>query len=202
MKKTAILLAVLLLLTAGCSGRKAGNPEGMENDAFETDVVKETVAPTLAPEESNFRNLQWGMTLEEVITAEGAGYKTLSDTVIQYARIREEDYPADAEYEFTDNQLSCATFYIQPGYEDNNEYITTYESLIAKFTKRYGAPSSSEKSWATENLENDPSQYAAAVLSGNLVWRTGWDLHDTQIRLVLSRRNKEICIGIRYTPAA
>ena len=202
MKKTAILLAMLLLLTAGCGERKdpMGDLSGMKDNSFETGEVKETIAPTLKPEESNFRSLKWGMTLDEVINVEGNGYKTIDENTIQYARIREEDFPADADYVFEDGKLASAPLYIQPDYADNNEYITTYEALIEKFTARYGAPVSSEKSWAKENLEADPTQYAQAVLDGNLIWRTGWDLSDTQIKLVLSRRNATICIGIRYTP--
>lgn len=199
MRKLILTVAAIVLLLSGCNGN--ANLEGGMDESFQG-AVQETVAPTLAPEDSDFRNLKWGMTFDEVIATEGTGYKKLDDNMIRYSRIREEDLPADAEYEFTDNLLSGATFYIQPDYEDLNQYVEDYALLTRKFTKRYGAASSSEKSWAGENLEEETNKYGQAVLDGNLIWRTEWNLEDTQIKLVLSRRGGRVCIGIRYTPVA
>ena len=200
MKKIILQIMMLAFLLTGCN--RGADISGNIDDSFETGAQQATVAPTLKPEESNFRNLKWGMTLEEVIETEGAGYDKVNDTTIRYSRIREEDYPADAEYEFADDKLSGATFYIQPGYTDNNEYVESYMALIQKFTQRYGEPAGSEKAWGRENMDDKPDQYAQAVLDGNLIWRTEWKTEATQIKLVLSRRNKEICIGIKYAPAA
>lgn len=198
MRKFILSALMFMLLTAGCN--QQADISGNLDDSFETGAQTATVAPTLRPEESSFRNLRWGMTEEDVIAAEGAGYQRIDASTIRYSRIREEDYPADAEYAFTDNALSEVTFYIQPGYEDNSEYIKTYEGLIDKFIQRYGKPTGSAKEWAKENLEDQPEQYAQAVLDGNLIWRTEWKTEDTQIKLVLSRRNRQICIGIKYSP--
>ena len=144
MRKWVLAVAAALILLAGC--QREADIYGTGESAFDSDIQQEaTLAPTLKPEESNFRNLRWGMTEEEVIATEGAGYERVDQSTIRYTRIREEEYPADAEYTFTDDALSGAMFFIQPGYEDKNEYIHNYADLIQRFTQRYGEPMHSSK---------------------------------------------------------
>ena len=93
------------------------------DDSFNSGLDLSDGLETLSPEEADFRNLKWGMSKEDVVYAQGTGYREPDENTLYYTRVREEDYPADAEYTFEDNKLVKGIFYIFNNKEDRNSIL-------------------------------------------------------------------------------
>lgn len=199
MKRIVVCCIVALLLTGcGTGGMPAEYADVLQNSTG-VDTPAGTVAPTLTPEESDFRNLRWGMTLTEVTSTEGGGYELVDGQNIRYTRLREEGFPAEAEFTFTEEALDSAIFYI--ACEDGSQSLQDYEQLKQRFVARFGAPATEDMMWAEQQEEVPQEQYAQVIQEGGLRIRTKWSTERTNISMVLARRKQEPCIGIRYTPA-
>lgn len=175
------------------------------DDAFQQESG--TPVPTLSPEESDFRSLKWGMTRDEVIAVEGTGYSlNTEDNMLVYSRVREEGFPADAQFEFdSDGGLSMATFFIEPteAYKDLSQYISDYDALVAKLTARYGTPDLSQEYYQDGVPEEaDRAKHPELILENKLNYRTAWKTEKTELRVVLIPRNKVLSIGLQYKPAS
>lgn len=218
MQKFICILSVLTLLLSSLTGcgsfkkskstdNKDSNPQTTTqpdyvvslDSSFKTDVELEAARVTLSPEEADFRNLKWGMSKDEVINAEGTGFREPKENVMYYTRVREEGFPADAEYTFVDEKLASATFYILQNKEDKSITFEDYTSLVASFITRFDQPTISDTVFFKEEYKtNDVSQYVDLVKAGNLNLRTGWILDGIELRVVMFPKNGEACIGIQY----
>lgn len=207
MKKLIFLMAAALMLTS-CGGQKPVEEEkqhigdrGHNEVNFETNEKVETVE-ILSEEEADFGNFKWGMTLEDVTNVHGGGYTKISDDKIRYDRIRIEELASDAEYEFKDGKLVCATYFILPdqAYKDETQYLRDYNSLVGKYVERFGKPVLEEKQFA-EGKETDDEKEIAKLLTEQMVmFRTVWETDTTEIRVNMGINNGKIVIGIRNIP--
>lgn len=199
--KRILICCMAALLLAGCA--EGETPAGYETALtdFGEQVPAGTLRPTLAPEDSDFRNLRWGMAQTEVTATEGGGYELVDGQNIRYTRLREEGFPAEAEFTFTEDALDSATFFIEAQGADGNQTLQDYEQLKKRFAARYGAPAAEELVWAEQQEEVPPEQYAQVIQAGGLRIRTAWSTERTEISMVLALRSRKPCVGIRYTPA-
>ncbi len=174
---------------------------GIDN-SFESGLDLKDSHETLSPEESDFRNMKWGMTKEEVIKAQGTGYRETDKGTLYYTRVREEEYPADAEYTFKDDKLVMGIFYITQNKEDKPVTIDDYNELTDQLSARYGTPVLKEQYYSSEeDKTDDTSKQAELILNNKLQLRTGWGLSGTELRAVMFQRNGELCIGLQYKNA-
>lgn len=205
MKKLFMLFLATMMITS-CGGEKSGEKEhigdrGHEEVNFETDKKVEAVN-ILSEEEADFGNFKWGMSLEDVTNVHGGGYQKLSDDKIRYDRIRIEELASDAEYEFKDGKLVCATYFILPdqAYEDEVQYIRDYNSLVEKYVKRFGNPILEEKQFAEGKETEDEAEIAKLLTKQLVMFRTVWETDTTEIRVNMGINNGKIVIGIRNVP--
>lgn len=172
------------------------------DESFDSGIEVETARVTLSPEEADFRSLKWGMTRDEVINAEGTGFREPSENIMYYTRVREEEFPADAEYTFVDEKLAQGIFYITDDKEDNPIEIEDYVELVESLHARFGEPQISEYHFYDESVAtDDQSKHTDLILQNKLHYRTAWLLDDTELRVVLLKRNNELCIGLQYKQA-
>lgn len=172
------------------------------SDDFETGIDLKETRQTLSPEESDFRNLKWGMSKDEVAYAQGNGYRDTDDNTMYYTRVREEEYPADAEYKFSDNKLVQGTFYITENKSDTAVTIDDYHTLVDSLAQRFGEPNIADKTFFDESVKtDDTSKHTALILENKLQYRTGWMLEDTELRVVLFAKDSKLCIGLQYKEA-
>lgn len=210
---TALLLSAMISGCGQSSGKNSSNsdpnktvtPDYVVNidDSFESGVELETARETLSPEEADFRNLKWGMTKEDVIYVEGAGARETSDNVLYYTRVREEDYPADAEYTFNDGKLVQGIFYITQNKENKSITLDDYDDLIASLTERFGEPDTIDKRFATDDLKTDDRDEMMKLVKENRFnYKTGWTVDNTEISVILFNKDNAVCIGLRYRDAS
>ena len=203
MKKVIALISIfsVLLLTA-CGGNSDNKVyiEGTEADGFAVKgAATATPVPTIAPEERDFRGMKWGMNLSDVTNNEGGGYTTVSEGVIRYNNLRVGGFPVDSEYIFEDGKLGTCIYYTTHTQADTNDYITDYKTTIERYKNKYGAPLYEEQKWSDGAKTSDPSKFAEGLEKGIMMYRTGWEIGNTKINIVLFKdTDAKIKIGIRY----
>ncbi len=173
------------------------------DDSFEAGIETESARVTLAPEEADFRNLKWGMSKDEIINAEGTGFSEMENGSMYYTRVREEEYPADAQYDFVDEKLAQGTFYITEDKENNSIDVYDYDELVDSLKQRFGEPQMVQDHYYDESVKTDDrEQHADLILKNKLNYRTAWLLDDTELRVVMINRGGKLCIGLQYKDAA
>ncbi|MBQ3038663.1 MAG: hypothetical protein IJD30_05745 [Clostridia bacterium] len=215
MKKILYLLAIysiMMSLVACGGGKKADSKNKLEevkeeyvvniDDSFESGIELESARVTLSPEEADFRNLKWEMTKDEVIYTEGTGFTEPKANVMYYTRVREEDYPADAEYTFVDGKLAQGIFYITNNKEGSNIGVEDYNVLVDSLKARFGEPDTEVQHYYDETVKtDDTSKHAELIMQNKLNYRTLWSLDDTELRVVMINNRGELCIGLQYRQA-
>ena len=169
------------------------------DDSFNSGLDLSDGLETLSPEEADFRNLKWGMSKEDVVYAQGTGYREPDENTLYYTRVREEDYPADAEYTFEDNKLVKGIFYIFNNKEDTPVSVNDYYELADVLSERFGTPYLKDTVYANDEDKTDSlEKQAELIMQNKLQIRTAWSLNKTELRLVLFRKNGALCIGLQY----
>ena len=194
---------MLSMLLAGC----ARDPDFVYIDPNLKDRMEDyavptaTPSPTLAPEERDFRDMKWGMSLEEIVALEGEDYTKQPNGVIRYRDLYVGGYPVEAEYTLEEDSLVQCVYYTTHFENTMQEYLDDFELLKEKYLKKYGTPEYDTKKWA-DDIENPDQQNALQALAeGRMMYRTGWKSGNTEINLVLFKdTDLRIKIGIRYQP--
>lgn len=219
MKKSLFVatIAVSMLLISAC-GNQSDTPRKSNIDldkkekkadyvvnideSFDSGVELDDTKKTLSPEESDFRNLKWGMTKEEVSYAQGTGYREPDENTMYYTRLREEDFPADAEYTFKDGKLVQGIFYISQDKKDSEVDIDDFAELVSSLKSRFGEPQIADYVYVDpKEKTEDKQEQLELIKNGKLQLRTGWMLDDTELRVVMFPRNSAACIGLQYKQA-
>ncbi len=208
----ALILGVLLLCSCGGTSDTTYTSEMGEqqqsdyvvniDDSFNTGIEFDDTKKTLSPEEADFRNLKWGMTIDEVSYAQGGGYSKPEENKMYYLRVREEGYPADAEYTFKDEKLVQGIFFISQDKADEPVDVADYVDLVESLKARFGEPQIANLVYSNPKDETeDAIAQLELVKNGKLQFRTGWLLDDTELRVVMFPRNGAACIGLQYKQA-
>ncbi len=209
---TALILFIFIMLITGCSGTndsaniKTDSSDAAQpgygintDDSFNSGIETEPVRETLSPEEADFRNLKWGMTKDEVINVEGSGARETKENTLYYTRVREEEYPADAEYTFIDNKLAQGIFYIKENKDGGSITLDDYDELVNSLKDRYGDPDIIDLRFASDDLKTDDREEMMNLIKTNQFnYKTGWDLDKTELSVVLFNKDNAVCIGLRY----
>lgn len=211
------VLSAILLTSCGATSTIKGDPETVidnysetENgeyvvdidNSFDAGIELEKPKEKLSPEEADFRNMKWGMTRDEVMGAEGTGFSEPSENVMYYTRVREEGYPANAEYTFVDDKLAQGIFFITHNKEDNIITLEDYHTLVNSLKARFGDPDMVQQHYYDESAKtDDTSKHIELIMANKLNYRTAWLLDDTELRVVMLKINDQLCIGLQYKDA-
>ena len=213
MKKSIALLTACLLLTA-CGASEEAPAETTANETIttveENTVSSETEEPATADEPAinenpDFRNVSWGMSVDEVKKYEDAtlisdyfneGY---NEYILSYDGISVMNHPTKLNYFFENGKLSTAEYMLEvtenEDYEINNEFFDIADGI----TTKYGEPNkkalgiycdkdffSDEISFfSTDNFTFDVSEYCKANNFDNAmpIYAITWKADNTEIRL-------------------
>ena len=215
MKKSLFILtvAISMLLISSCSsggsvpeGSKVGKEKREQtaeivktDNSFNTGEKPEETKKKLSAEEADFRSLKWGMTKDEVLYYEGTGFREPDENTMYYTRVREEDFPADAEYTFVDGKLVQGIFYITENKSNAPIAISDYNELVESLKARFGEPELVDTVFVKEEDRTDDEQKQLELIGqGLLQLRTRWIIDDTELRVVAFPRNGTACIGLQY----
>ena len=145
MKKSIVLLAACLLFTA-CENSEVTPAESTVNNTISTVEENATAAESEEPavnENPDFRNVSWGMSVDEVKKYEDAtltsdyfneGY---NEYILSYDGISVMNHPTKLNYFFENGKLSTAEYMLDvtenEDYEINNEFFDIADGITAKY---------------------------------------------------------------------
>lgn len=216
-----ILFVFIICLNVGCAGTQVTeneiNERAINEERFETAFEGENVREkndnlkdnkTSSLNDVKFRNLEWGMSLEEVLKAEDieSVNKIEEDTEYPIEYIDEGIYFSDVVgglktivlMYFSENQLVGGTQLFQEQHHYKNKYIDDFEDVENILINKYGPASSSEIIWKNESWKDNPGYYGHAVALGHLEYEAEWYTANSIISHFLVGDGYEIDHFINY----
>lgn len=151
---------------------------------------------TLLPAQ-DFRNITWGMTVDEVKAIEDADVLDENASMFVYA-VEVAGREALLFYKHVDNKVVRGGYSFQVKHDDKNAYIDDYEVLKAQLTEEFGGPVSDEVVWKNDLYRQDVDQHGLAVGMGYLILWADWDNGDTRIELALHGNNDLHVLAMNY----
>lgn len=206
MKNKIIVVFCLCVLLTGCSSEMSD----VTNAATE-DTVSETIDNLDVSDEVtenidvkyDLRNVNWGMSLQDVINSEEQTYTYISEDKqqIMYSDVTAGNVNFTyLMYYFDNDALNHAIYYADNTHSSDNLYVEDYNSLKDKLTSLYGTPNPNDvkEIWYDDLYKDNPNDYGKAVARGDLTMATRWTTDTTIITLFLSGDNYECKLAIQY----
>ncbi|MCK8823978.1 hypothetical protein [Fuchsiella alkaliacetigena] len=176
LKKSGLLLIILILISSSAIANI-----DLEQEAEITD----------------FRNVNWEMTLEEVLENEEAELLAEENEVLVY-ETEVAGLPTTLIYFFYENQLAAAEYRFNNNYTNPNNYIDDYSKLVNLLSEKYGPPTEDKTVWHNNLFENEPPSHGLAISLGHLEFWSKWATNDVEITSRLNGRNYNINFKISY----
>lgn len=146
----------------------------------------------------NFRQVKWGMGIDDVAKTETSKPTLKNDHLLVYpSTIDGKD--VEVVYIFAQGVLVRAKYVLKEKHTNNNDYITDYMSLKSLLTKKYGKPSPDSDYWKDDLYKNDSSREGLAISMGHRVYLAQWKTEPTDIAIILSGDNFHITCAIEYS---
>lgn len=192
-----ILFIFIICSNLACAGTQLNASEISESQisegSFEVAVEVENIREksnnlkdkkTSNLNDEKFRNLKWGMSLEEVLKAEGLGSVNRIGDVAEFGP----EYIDDAinfsdvvgglqttvYLYFYENKLMGGMYAFQEEHQYKNIYIDDFKNVEKILLDKYGPASSSEIYWRNESWKDSPGYYGHAVALGHLEYKAEW----------------------------
>ncbi|MCC9659265.1 hypothetical protein LPA49_01705 [Pseudoalteromonas sp. MB41] len=153
---------------------------------------------TTMAQSAEMRNVEWGMTVDEVKKAETAKFILEKDNMIGYTDKLNGDEILLVYY-FTSGKLGKGVIKFDNKRVNNNGYITDFKSINSLLTKKYGQPIESRELWANDLYKNDPQHYGTALATGSLMKYSKWDLDKTEIYHTVTGENFKVSHVIEFS---
>lgn len=152
-------------------------------------------------QEYDFRQVNWGMSKEEVRAVEkqepaDEDIGGVQETFAYKTKIS--SFDSYLGYIFVNNKLSGAGYYIQQEHVNQNDYIDDYNKLKDLLIQKYGKPVNDEVLWKNPLYKDRNKDWGLAISMGHLVYNVFWETPSTEISLFLEGDNFEINFYIRY----
>ena len=152
--------------------------------------------PIMAFSQTDFRNVNWGMSKEQVKKLETAKFFDQDERSISY-NTTVNGFKCLLIYFFTDTKLSGAVYSFQQEHTNKNDYIDDYKSLKSILKTKYG-DEDENIDWKNDLYKDDFQNYGLAVSIGHLKYESIWKNEKTALFLDLSGDNYEINLRIMY----
>lgn len=160
-------------------------------------LICSTLFDATSLQAQDFREIAWGMTVEEVKAIENAEVLDENASMFVYA-VDVAGREALLFYKHIDNIVTGGGYSFQVEHDDKNGYIDDYETLKAQLTEEYGWPISDEVVWKNDLYRQDLDQHGLAVGMGYLIFWADWDAGDTRIELALHGNNDLHVLAMNY----
>ena len=145
----------------------------------------------------DFRNADWGMSMEEVKASEKLELQLEQPGMLEYKAMLFGER-VDVTYGFIDGALAWGRYLNEEEYTDNNHYLRFYDQLTGALTEKYGPPTRVEAEYGSDSIRDNPDTWAAALGAGKLGKAMQWDTGATTITAVLYNYSIEIACFVEY----
>lgn len=152
---------------------------------------------------SDFRSVRWGMTILDVITAEGREPVQREDDgryIVEYEGLQVAGMPASLGYGFDDeHRLKHAVYVLTAAPRSGQEWFDGMDRLELLLTQKYGPAADKDVRWRRLQYARNPADYPFAVSIGDLEIVTHWLTPRTTIVLRLDGSNYETGLSVYYS---
>ena len=147
----------------------------------------------------NFRKTIWGMSQKEVRLKEKAKPQYITKKILGYSNKSIVNLSSSIVYIFSKNKLVRSKYIIQEHHSNKNTYISDFNTLKNKLTKKYGKPKENKVFWINDLYKDKYQDWGFAISLGHLSYYTIWETKDTIILLILTGENYNIDFQIEYS---
>lgn len=165
---------------------------------FERDLGNDNVADE-SKAATDFKNLTWGMSPEEVEEAEVAdNFLDESDETLYYY---DNVYDLDGIlcYSFDQDQLCSAFYMFQQEYTDNNDYLNDFEKIHEDLLVKFGQPVIDRMEWTNQTYQKDSSKWGYAISLGHALLYCTWETENSEIELMLFGQDNTCHLVLGYS---
>ena len=154
-----------------------------------------------------FRGLKWGCSMSDIIRSEttvdmtdddyivGANYYVLTHTSVG-------GFDAEAGFFLNGKSLKfeMGVYSLTESHIDNDEYISDYDSLVGKYTQKYGKPLSSGETWKKgSSFKDREALKSVALATGEVSFFANWKADDgSKINITMSGKDYSVSTVIEY----
>ena len=128
----------------------------------------------------DFRNAEWGMSMEEVKASENlplAGKTSLSLTYLTTLH----GAATTVVYEFVEGKLASASYSLREGLSDPGFCLRYYTTLTDALKDEYGAPTKNVVRAPSDDIRDNPGTWETALADGSLFRAMQWETEGTII---------------------
>ncbi|MGJ1407414.1 hypothetical protein [Sphingobacterium siyangense] len=144
------------------------------------------------------RKTKWGMTKQQVISAEGVKPSLNRENGLGF-NVKLAGFDNYLFYFFnSDGKLSAAAYNLSEKFASDNSYLNAFFDLTSKLKEKYGE-GTPKIEWQDELYRNDKKKWGIAIAAEHLVLSNRWETDDTIIVAEISGKNYEISVSIRYS---
>jgi hypothetical protein len=147
----------------------------------------------------DFRNVQWGMSKEEVKKYENSELTSDIEEGLGYQNLRVARFDTVLTYHFNvNNELFSAGYYLIHEHSNKNDFIDDFDYLKELLIEKYGEPKEDEIIWKDDLYKDDPSDWGMAIFTGDLIYKSLWENEDLIVELRLKGDNYKKEFTILY----
>lgn len=146
---------------------------------------------------SDFRDTQWGMSKEQVLSIEKTRPIYSNNESLTY-RGKLANIQVHIIYKFLDDKLNAGIYQFVQNYSNNNVYLKDYKNINNLLDLKYGNPDTVNEVWNNELYKEKLGYHGNAVSLGHLVLESKWTNDTTIIIHNLSGNNNLITHSVNY----
>lgn len=146
---------------------------------------------------SDFRDAQWGMSKEQVLSLEKNRPLYSSNESLTY-RGKLANIQVHIIYEFLQGKLKSGVYQFIQNYSNNNVYLKDYKNISDLLDLKYGNPDNRKEVWNNELYKDKPLYHGNAISMGHLFLESKWTTDTTIIVHNLSGNNNLISHSVNY----
>ena len=147
--------------------------------------------------EPEFRNTNWGITIDQVKILESARLVMDNGKMLSYEG-RVAGLPCQIVYNFVKNQLTESHYFFKPQHSTDNAFVQDYDTLKHSISEKYGTPTLDDATWKDDTYKGIPAKVGLAVRSGHLSLVTKWETPSTDVWLFLVGENSHMNLSMKY----
>lgn len=146
----------------------------------------------------DFRNVKWGMSLDEVKKAETSELEGGLSDFLSYQNVDAYGLKMALYYRFTGGALESGMYMFEPKDKDNAQHLNEYKSIVQSLTGVYGAPDKALEDWKSDTYKQTPEKYGYAIGQGQLTYLTTWTHNRTAITAMISGHDDTVTISVSF----
>ena len=153
-------------------------------------------------ENYDFRLTKWGMTQNDVISAEEKMDPVeRTENMITY-KTQISNKNVVLSYLFAQDKLVGAFYKLDDNYLNSDHFIQTYLQFKQVLTKKYGPPSEEFTNWLNDTYRNNRKKWGLALSLGHTEYATFWETQNTNIECSLREENFNVLCLLEYWSTA